>query len=493
MAMNFRRREPEEPEINLIPFIDVLLVVLIFLMLSTTYSKFTELQVTLPTADAEKPRDNPHEIIVAIAADGRYAINRKPVDGRSVDLLAAQLSAASDGSKDAMVIISADANAVHQSVINVMDAARRVGLVRLTFATQASGSGDAREPAGRMLAALARRIEGAWSVRGPLAWLLYPLSLAYRFVLALRGTAACAGWPRVQRLPVPMIVVGNLVAGGAGKTPAVLAVLELLRREGWTPGVVSRGYGRKGGGVLEVLRSTPVQLCGDEPLLLHLRGRAPVVVGRDRPAAARALLAAHSRVDIIVSDDGLQHRRLGRDAQLIVFDERGAGNGWLLPAGPLREPLAHEVPAHSVVLYNAPCATTAWPGEVARRGIGGAALLAAWRAGEPTIEANLTALRGRRVLAAAGIARPQRFFAMLRERGLTIDEMALPDHFDFENLPWPAPTPDVIVTEKDAIKLTADMPLEGTRIWVATLDFQLAAATEAALLGLLPRRPQNVQ
>lgn len=144
MAMNFRRREPEEPEINLIPFIDVLLVVLIFLMLSTTYSKFTELQVTLPTADAEKLRDNPNEIIVAIAADGRYVINRKPVDGRSVELLAAQLSAASEGSTNAMVIISADANAAHQSVINVMDAARRVGLARLTFATQASGDGGAR-------------------------------------------------------------------------------------------------------------------------------------------------------------------------------------------------------------------------------------------------------------------------------------------------------------------------------------------------------------
>ncbi len=144
MAMNFRRREPEEPEINLIPFIDVLLVVLIFLMLSTTYSKFTELQVTLPTADADKPRDNPNEIIVAIAADGRYVINRKPVDGRSVEVLAAELNAASDGSKDAMVIISADANAAHQSVINVMDAARRVGLPRLTFATQTSGNAGAR-------------------------------------------------------------------------------------------------------------------------------------------------------------------------------------------------------------------------------------------------------------------------------------------------------------------------------------------------------------
>jgi biopolymer transport protein ExbD len=142
--MNFRRRRPEEPEINLIPFIDVLLVILIFLMLSTTYSKFTELQVTLPVADAEKLRDHPREIVVAVAADGRYAIDRKAIDGRSVELLTAELVAAAEGSKDTMVIISADANTAHQSVVNVMDAARRAGLPRLTFATQASGGTEPR-------------------------------------------------------------------------------------------------------------------------------------------------------------------------------------------------------------------------------------------------------------------------------------------------------------------------------------------------------------
>jgi biopolymer transport protein ExbD len=137
--MNFNKRRPDEPEINLIPFIDVLLVVLIFLMLSTTYSKFTELQVSLPVADSEKLRDRPKEIIVAVAADGRYAINRKPIEGRSVEVLAAEMTAAVAGSGDAVVIISADATAAHQSVVNVMDAARRVGLAKLTFATQSSG------------------------------------------------------------------------------------------------------------------------------------------------------------------------------------------------------------------------------------------------------------------------------------------------------------------------------------------------------------------
>lgn len=141
MSLNFRKGRPEEPEINLIPFIDILLVVLIFLMASTTYSKFTELQVTLPTADAEKLRERPREIVVLVSADGRYVVNRKPVEGRSVELLAAELNAVSEGAKDLVVIVSADATAAHQSVVNVMDAARRAGLARLTFATQNSGGG----------------------------------------------------------------------------------------------------------------------------------------------------------------------------------------------------------------------------------------------------------------------------------------------------------------------------------------------------------------
>jgi biopolymer transport protein ExbD len=132
--MKFRRRQSEEPEINLIPFIDVLLVVLIFLMLSTTYSKFTELQVTLPTADAQAMKDRPAEIIVAISSDGRYAIDSQPVEGRSVDLLAAALQAATQGKQEPVLIISADAATPHQAVVNVMDAARRANLPRLTFA-----------------------------------------------------------------------------------------------------------------------------------------------------------------------------------------------------------------------------------------------------------------------------------------------------------------------------------------------------------------------
>ena len=138
--MNFKRRKLDEPEINLIPFIDVLLVVLIFLMLSTTYSRFTELQINLPAADAEKLRERPAEVLVAVAADGRYLVNKKPVDGRSIELLTAELVAASGGRSDTVVIISADATTAHQAVVNVLDAARRAGLARLTFAAQTAGT-----------------------------------------------------------------------------------------------------------------------------------------------------------------------------------------------------------------------------------------------------------------------------------------------------------------------------------------------------------------
>lgn len=138
--MRFSRRRMEEPEINLIPFIDVLLVVLIFLVLTTTYSRFTELQINLPAADADKLRERPGEVIVAVSGDGRYAINRKAVEGRSVELLTAELSAAAAGRADTVIIISADAMAAHQSVVNVLDAARRAGLSRLTFAAQTAGT-----------------------------------------------------------------------------------------------------------------------------------------------------------------------------------------------------------------------------------------------------------------------------------------------------------------------------------------------------------------
>jgi biopolymer transport protein ExbD len=143
-AMNFRPKTREEPEINLIPFIDVLLVVLIFLMLTTTYSKFTEMQLRLPVADAQAQRDYPKEVIVAISSDGRYMVNKAAVEGRSIDVVTAALVSAAKAGRDSVVIISADASTAHQSVITVMEAARRAGLTQITFATQSAAQANAR-------------------------------------------------------------------------------------------------------------------------------------------------------------------------------------------------------------------------------------------------------------------------------------------------------------------------------------------------------------
>jgi tetraacyldisaccharide 4'-kinase len=293
-----------------------------------------------------------------------------------------------------------------------------------------------------------------------------------------------------QRVDVPVVVVGNLIAGGAGKTPTVRAVVRVLQQRGYAPGIVSRGHGRAGADVLEVLPDTPVAACGDEPLLLRLRAGVPVCVGRDRVAAARALRQRHPQVDVIVSDDGLQHLRLARDAQVIVFDERGAGNGWLLPAGPLREPLPAVLPPHSVVLYNAAAPSTPLPGWMAQRSLAGAVGLADWWLGRPASPELLAALAGRPLLAAAGIARPQRYFEMLRALGLEIVPLALPDHHDYATLPWPHDASDVIVTEKDAVKLTPQR-MGTTRVWVAALDFAPDAGFDAALAALLPARPPS--
>ena len=293
-----------------------------------------------------------------------------------------------------------------------------------------------------------------------------------------------------RRLDVPVIVVGNLVVGGAGKTPTVMALVKLLRAYGWTPGVVSRGYGRRTTGVLQVHGSSPASECGDEPLLIHLRTEAPVFVGKNRVAAARALRREHPTVDIVISDDGLQHHRLARDAQVIVFDERGAGNGLLLPAGPLRQPLPDALPPNTLVLYNAWQPPLTLPGWMGTRHLTGVLSLEDWRCGHAPMADSWAALRDHHVVAVAGIASPRRFFAQLRDHGLTFTALPLPDHHDFEELPWPRGTADVVLTEKDAVKL-AGLSFGRTRVWVAPLDFEFDLGFAAAIKRLFPNPPSR--
>lgn len=324
-----------------------------------------------------------------------------------------------------------------------------------------------------------------WLGRGPLACALWPLSIVFRALTALHRTAYRVGLRTAHPLPLPVLVVGNRIAGGAGKTPTVLALLEHLRGVGWRPGVISRGHGGVHGGVLEVQPDTPAALCGDEPLLIRLRGGVPVVVGRDRVAAGAALIAAHPEVDLLIADDGLQHLRLARQVEVVVFDARGAGNGWLLPAGPLREPIdARSTAGATLLLYNAPVPSTPLPGHVARSGLAGAVELGAWRRGDPATPEALERLHGRPLRACAAIAQPQRFFDLLGQAGLAVEGLALPDHASFEPLPWPPGESDVIVTEKDAVKLDPQrlaVERPGCRVWVTPLDFRPAPAFLAAL------------
>jgi len=353
-----------------------------------------------------------------------------------------------------------------------------------------------------MPAALARLLQRHWwrPRLTPLTALLLPLSWLVGAVAARRRAST-----RAQALPVPVIVVGNVIVGGAGKTPTVIAVVALLRGWGWTPGIVSRGHGRTDAAALLLDATTRPDAAtpasfGDEPLLMHRRTGAPVAVARHRRDAVLRLLAAHPAVDIVVADDGLQHHALPRDIELAVFDGRGIGNGRTLPAGPLREresdvwPEAANTPPRFILVNGR------WPMPPARalpapstrcfeaaRSLGGALLLADWARGTAATREALVALRGRRLVAAAGIGDPERFFAMLEAEGLAIVRLPLRDHASFDVLPWPADTTDVVVTEKDAVKLAGRAP-GATRVWVATLDFGLPDALAAALRKSLPAR-----
>jgi len=341
----------------------------------------------------------------------------------------------------------------------------------------------------RLEAALAR----LWWQRTPgtLARALSPLSWLYRALAALHRR--WAGAP--ETLPVPVVVVGNLVVGGAGKTPVVIALALALQAAGRRPGIIARGHGgraAKGTLPVAVLRGARAEQVGDEPLLIHRRTGLPVFVGRDRAAVARALCAAHPEVDVIVSDDGLQHPRLARQAEILVFDDRGVGNGLLLPAGPLRQPLAAAVPAWVQVIYTGRGPSTALPGTVVPRTMARALPLPAWRNGKATGAVPLASLRGRRLTALAGIGAPEQFFAALEAAGLEIERLPQRDHATYEAAPWPIGTREVITTEKDAVKLVAlpDTGRPELTVWVLPLDCALPPALVRAVLAqIAPTRP----
>jgi tetraacyldisaccharide 4'-kinase len=337
-------------------------------------------------------------------------------------------------------------------------------------------------------------IRRAWLSRSTLAWALWPLSLIYRGLLWLRRWSYLLGLKQSSRLPVPVVVVGNVIVGGAGKTPTVINLVTHLRHSGWCPGVISRGHGGTSDACNEVTPHSDSAEVGDEPLLIHRATGAPTVVGRDRPRAGRLLLDRHPEVDIIVSDDGMQHWALERDLTVVVFDERGVGNGWLLPAGMLREPwpakpwgasqmlVLHNVRGERIALPMSDCNT---PSYVARRRLADFA-----RAADGSTQ-SLTSFAPQPVRALAGIAQPEAFFTMLQESGLRLDTtLAMPDHADGAAiLAQLEPGCIWLCTEKDAVKV---FPLLSNHpdldVWAVPLEQRpeqaFFAALDKALIGL---------
>jgi len=295
--------------------------------------------------------------------------------------------------------------------------------------------------------AIADDLQNRWYGDRAPSWWTRPLAQAYGGVAAARRWMYDKGWLRSARLPVPVIVVGNIVAGGAGKTPLTIALVEALRARGFRPGVVSRGYGGSArASMLLDARPDPV-VAGDEPALIRMRTSAPVAIGAKRPEAARLLLP--EGVDVIVADDGLQHYALARDIEVCVIDgARRFGNGRLLPAGPLREPESR-LRAVDFVVCNGGAARD---GEVQMRlGLSNAVALA-----DPATVRSLATFSGQRVHAIAGIGNPGRFFESLRANGVDVIEHPFPDHHRYmaaelesvDKLP-------VLMTEKDAVKCHA--------------------------------------
>lgn len=315
-------------------------------------------------------------------------------------------------------------------------------------------------------AGFAERLQAAWFAprRSSLVWLLLPLSALFAALSALRRALYRSGMLRSTALRVPVVIVGNILVGGTGKTPLVLWLVDALRDAGRRPGIILRGYRGDSGAVLAVDAKSDPALAGDEAVLLARRSGVPVFAARSRVAAGEALLAAHPAVDVIVADDGLQHYALARDVELAVFDRRGAGNGLLLPAGPLREPVSRLTGVDAVVGHA--------DGRAAWQALAGRTPAFALRLTGDTFHALHDAARrrvaadfaGRTLVAIAGTGSPQRFFDTLRALGLAFEARAFPDHHAYcaADLAF-ARGRTLLMTEKDAVKCAA-LPLDDA--WV---------------------------
>jgi tetraacyldisaccharide 4'-kinase len=312
-----------------------------------------------------------------------------------------------------------------------------------------------------------------WTRRGAIAWLLWPVGLLFLVAVCVRRLLYILRILKSSHPGIPVIVVGNLTVGGSGKTPLVIWIAEFLKSKGWSPGIVSRGYGAQ----IAVPRAATVASdaaeVGDEPILLSRRSGCPVWVGADRVRVAALLRAAHEDVNLLILDDGLQHYAMRRDLEIAVVDARGFGNGFPLPAGPLREPQARLRGVDAVVSHESPIKGFAMrlDGDTVHRMIDA-------RERQP-----LKAFAGQRVHAVAGIGDPNRFFLHLGKAGIKVLPHPFPDHHPFtpQDLEFGDGLP-VLLTEKDAVKLrSAAQP----HWWVLPVSAQLDPAFGPWLLGRL--------
>jgi len=313
-----------------------------------------------------------------------------------------------------------------------------------------------------------RGLPDYWYRLAPLHCLLYPISLIFRALVALRRLGYRLHLFPSVKLPIPVIVVGNISVGGTGKTPLTLSLVQQMVAQGWHPAVISRGYGGTDGKMPRAVRVDDLaQEVGDEPLLMAQRKLCPVWIGRDRPACAHALLRVHPECDVIFSDDGLQHYRLQRDVEIAVVDgTRRFGNGLMLPAGPLREPISRLQQVDAVVVNGG----AARDGEFAMQlaGTHFYSLL------NPDLIKTAGDFTGQHLHAIAGIGHPQRFFAHLQQLGLQCIPHAFPDHHVYtpSELSF-ADTDALLMTEKDAVKCGA---FASKKYWVLRVDAQVSPA-----------------
>lgn len=319
-------------------------------------------------------------------------------------------------------------------------------------------------------------LQSQWSRFTPWQFFLLPLAGVFFLGSLVRRLSFSLGARRRHRMPVPVIVVGNLTVGGTGKTPLALWLVEFLRSQGYRPGIISRGYASRASSPQSVSATSDPALVGDEPVLLARRAQCPVWVGKRRADVGRALLTARPDCNVLISDDGLQHHALQRDVEVVVVDGvRRFGNGLLLPAGPLREPLSRLKSVDAVVVNGGGPVS----GEHAMQLVGDRFC----QIRQPRVVAMAAEFTGKRLHAVAGIGDPARFFAHLRKLGLQVTEHPFPDHHTYQPHDLQFKDADaILMTEKDAVKCAVFAPPNS---WVLAVNAEVDAAFGNEILDKL--------